>query len=340
VHDSQGTPAAGLNRIDASDALPSFVHQWEPEATRHDPKRKLVKSALVPGRPDVTMRLETPVIYFHPPAGKAYESPIDVTVRFRGGVINEFYPAAEASVRVDVERLRDKREAGALGPMQTWNGDVLNNHVVGELRWKGLRLHDAVVAPLTHHPQWLAPRAPQSASVFSPEAGEGERYLFYRGVANLPALFQTRTNGTEVTLSAPKLLTWIEFGSAKVPNVWVADVRANGTAAFREHGGVELVKERPSDELARLKPLPESSYSAAAAGELRASLKRALIRAGLYADEAEAMLETWKASYFEKPGLRVFYIAPRAWVDYFLPLELSVPARTERVIVGRIDLPI
>ena len=50
------------------------------------------------------------------------------------------------------------------------------------------------------------------------------------------------------------------------------------------------------------------------------------------------MLNTWKASYFQKAGLRVFYMVPRAWTDYFLPLEFSVPSRVNRVIVGRIDL--
>jgi hypothetical protein len=34
----------------------------------------------------------------------------------------------------------------------------------------------------------------------------------------------------------------------------------------------------------------------------------------------------------------VFYLVPREWTDYFLPLEISVPARVNRVIVGRIDL--
>lgn len=335
VHDSQGVPATGLNRIDASDVLPDFVHRYEPETTRQ-PARRLQKSPLVPGRPDVTMRLETPVIYFHPPPGAAYESPIDVQIRFRGGVINEFFPAADASVSVDVERVTDKMQAGVI---RSWDGNVLNNYVVGQIQWKGVRLHDTVVAPLTASPVWLAPREVQSASVFLPEAGEGERYLFYRGVAHLPALFQTRTNGTEVTLAAPRVLTWLDFGSVRVPNVWLADVRANGTLAFREHGGVTLAKDQAGAQLARLKAFAGSSYSAAARGELRASLKRALIREGLYADEAEAMLETWKASYFEKPGLRVFYIVPGEWVDYFLPLTLSVPARVERVIVGRIDLP-
>ena len=50
------------------------------------------------------------------------------------------------------------------------------------------------------------------------------------------------------------------------------------------------------------------------------------------------MLETWKASYFEKPGLRVFYIVPREWTDYFLPLSCPCRRASTRVIVGRIDL--
>ena len=210
VHDAKGVPAIGLNRIDDSDELPDFVHRYEPEGTRQDPTRSLRKSPQGPGRPDVTMRLETPVIYFHPPAGGAFKEPIDVLVRFRGGVINEFYPDAGASVLVDVERVVDKMDSGII---TRWDGNVLNNYVVGELRWKGLRLHDTVVAPLTRNPVWLAPREVQSASVFSAEAGEGEQYLFYRGVAHLAALLQTRTGTGQVTLLAPKHST----GSSLVP---------------------------------------------------------------------------------------------------------------------------
>jgi hypothetical protein len=69
IHSASGQPHGGLNRIDASDVLPDFVHRYEPEQTGQDPAKAFGKSPLVPGRPDVTMRLETPVIYFHPPAG-------------------------------------------------------------------------------------------------------------------------------------------------------------------------------------------------------------------------------------------------------------------------------
>jgi len=50
------------------------------------------------------------------------------------------------------------------------------------------------------------------------------------------------------------------------------------------------------------------------------------------------MLETWKGNYFETPGLRIFYIVPDEWINYFLPLQISTPNELKRVLVGRIDL--
>jgi hypothetical protein len=41
------------------------------------------------------MRLETPVIYFHPSAGTPLPRRLDVDVAFRGGWLTEFYPEAQ-----------------------------------------------------------------------------------------------------------------------------------------------------------------------------------------------------------------------------------------------------
>jgi hypothetical protein len=337
VHDADGTPRGELNRIDPTDVLPKFVHRYEPETTRFDPKLKLAKSPLVPGRPDVTMRLETPVIYFHPATRAHYERPIDVEVLFRGGVINEFYPAAEAEVFLDRARLQDKTTAGVID--RQWTGERLNNFVLGRLGWKGVRLLDTVTAPLTNDPVWIAPREVQATSVFLPDAGEGERYLFYRGVAALDSLLQTRTHRGHVQLLAPKHLAWLQAESLTLPRVWLVDVRDDGAVAFLDHGAVTLRKDGVGKDIARLRRFSSSDHGPQNLAALRDSLKSALIQDGLYADEAEAMLTTWKHSYFEKPGLRVFYVVPREWTDHFLPLTFSVPARVQRVIVGRIDLP-
>jgi hypothetical protein len=67
-------------------------------------------------------------------------------------------------------------------------------------------------------------------------------------------------------------------------------------------------------------------------------LRRALLDQGLYPDEAMAMLETWKDSWFEE-GSRLLYLVPQAFVDRVLPLAISpAPEKTTRVFVGRLEL--
>lgn len=334
VHAPDGTPHGRLNRIAPADTLPAFVHRFEPAATQSAPQNSLLKTTLTPGRPDVTMRLETPVIYFYRPRAQSRPTPFDVSVRFRGGVLNEFYPRADGSVAVDVERVSDKMRAGLL---TSWDGAVLDNYVLGALRWQGLALRDSVALPATTAPVWLAPRRVRSAGVATP-SGEGERYLFYRGVAHLDALFRTRLTERGLTLHAPERLLWMARPSMRVPRVWLLDVRPDGRAAIRERSDIAIIKSRPGAPLGVLPLFAGAEYSTSGLAGVRRSMKRALIAAGLFADEAEAMLETWKASYFSNPGLRVLYVVPREWIDYFLPLDVSVPHTLTRVLIGRIDL--
>src|SRR3989440_10976648 len=51
-------------------------------------------------------------------------------------------------------------------------------------------------------------------------------------------------------------------------------------------------------------------------------LRQALISAGLFDKEADAMIKTWRNSWFES-GLRVFYILPRSTTDSTLPIEID-----------------
>jgi hypothetical protein len=95
----------------------------------------------------------------------------------------------------------------------------------------------------------------------------------------------------------------------------------------------------PAIEHARIPAdFSESAYTARNFGSLRAEMKAALSKEGLYDDEAEAMLSTWELSYFKSPGLRLFFTVPREWTDYVLPLSISVPSEITRVMVGRIEL--
>ena len=138
VHAPDGTPQGRLNRISPSEVLPAFVHRFEPSPTRRDPKNSFSKTTLTPGRPDVTMRLETPVIYFYPPKGPT--PAFDIDVKLRGGILGEFYPNADASVEVDFDRIGSKMNAGVL---KSWDGAVLKDYVAGSLRWKHISLSES-----------------------------------------------------------------------------------------------------------------------------------------------------------------------------------------------------
>jgi hypothetical protein len=71
---------------------------------------------------------------------------------------------------------------------------------------------------------------------------------------------------------------------------------------------------------------------------LRHDLETALIAQGLFSREAQAMVETWRDSWFEE-GARLIYIVPSRAIDAGLPLQVEpVPSQTARVFVGRIEL--
>ena len=68
-------------------------------------------------------------------------------------------------------------------------------------------------------------------------------------------------------------------------------------------------------------------------------METALISEGLFPDEAKAMVNTWKDSWFTEQGVRVLYILPRPWTDEILPLALTPqPKELTRVMVGRAEI--
>lgn len=315
-HGPTGVPEGGLNRVTNAEPLPGFVHRYDPSP----PGRRripLLKSDIADGSPDITMRLETPVMYFHPAPG-AQIPPFDVSVDFRGGILNEFYPNADATAH-------------------GWNAVHLSDSVVSSLHWSNVRLNDAARLQPTPSRVWLAPRAVHSTPITA--AGESEQYIFYRGMANLPALLRTELTRSGVRVSPPRQMPWLDKPSTALGRIWLVDVRANGTAAFRTSESLVLTKGDASHPLAELNAFTQDDYSAGTIATLRSSMHDALVARGLDDDEATAMLATWNVNYFVDPGLRIFYLVPNEWTSYYLPLTISTPHTLTRVIVGRIDLP-
>jgi hypothetical protein len=273
--------------------------------------------------PDVTMRLETPVIYFHPPAGALEPLTASLKVAFRGGWLTQFYPAAEASGFSPSGRLSEE--------------------TTGTLAWNDLKIGVQANGPDTKERVWTAPRAVAAASL-SATNNESEKFLFYRGVGHLACPLQVSRTADGRTLEARTQCQDALASRAPlaISHLWLASFRPDGTCAFRSLPPVTLGPSANSASASPLFSVPAQfragEYSAARVSALRREMHRALEEAGLFADEADALLNTWELSYFKSADLRLFFMVPQAWTDYYLPLDVSVPCEIKRAMVGRLEL--
>lgn len=256
--------------------------------------------------PGVTMRLETPVLYFYPPSGWQAK-PFDVSATFRGGWLTEFYPTATSDSSVTA---------------------VLNGASRGTLQWRQVRLDPAQEFRLrnTDSQVWNAPRKVSAAVVATQDPPEAEKFLFYRGLGSLDAPLVVRQENGLVQIALRDGETLREL-----PRLWLFEVQPDGGVQLATLDGTGQSLEAPA--LTAAAPGDKSGLV-----ELRRQMKEALVAQGLYDDEAEAMLATWQLSYFESPGLRVFFMLPQAWTDARLPLSISTATDLTRVMVGRIEL--
>jgi hypothetical protein len=324
LQNERGQPLAGINIDD--EPVPKFVHNLNPFVLQSSYALREVFSKGAPERhPFVTVRLETPVIYFYPPKSEPGPMTVDVDVSFRGGWLTEFYPNAVAYAP------GLKENSFEFGP--------ITQSTVGRLSWRDLKIGAGGKWPETTEHVWTAPRKTEATPVATPE-GEAEKYLFYRGVGNFTAPLSVTHNTDQHKLSIRGNFSHVlDSGQqAQVNGAWLVHIRPDGKTAFRR---IEpFVAESDSTEvLATLSSrFDEQEYKAVNTERLRQAMHKALVSEGLFEDEAYAMLRTWDRAYFQKPGLRVFFTVPRPWTDYQLPLQISVPAKIERVMMGRIEL--
>lgn len=321
LQDERGNAVGGINADD--EPVPGFVHRLDGRmiinARRDFQRQHLIFSKSIPSsHPDVTMRLETPVIYFHPPKGSP-PAPVDVAVTFQGGWLTEYYPWAAAELDGTGYDREKAIKVGRFTPS-----------TYGSLTWPGLLVGTNEPGPKTTDRVWLAPRAvPAAAGVTMRGEGkrkeESEKYLFYRGVGHVDSPLRVSRDGETLRL----------IGDSIAGPVWFVDIRGDGRCAFRTIDLAESAQARAS--------FAAADYRTDTA-DLRTAMRAALIADGLYADEADAMLNTWEQSYFKNAGTRVFFMVPRAWTDRVLPLTVNsggdaVPAeRMVRTMVGRVEL--
>lgn len=147
---------------------------------------------------------------------------------------------------------------------------------------------------------------------------ESEKMLFYRGIGS-PAV------PLEPRFTADGQLEIRNRGGAPIPVAIVFENRG-GRIGYRIVRGLQGTVKL---DVAGLSGTLDA---------LRSDLSAALVEAGLFEKEAEAMIATWRDSWFED-GMRVMYIEPRAEVDRTLPLRVTpAPRTTARVFVGRVEV--
>lgn len=327
LQDESGHELSGINIDD--EPVPDFVHNLEPYILNtpiltHDYWLSRQKGA-PRFHPQVTMRLETPVIYFYPPANAKLPLKLDVSVKFRGGWLTEFYP--NAAVRLPGA---DDKE---------FDFTNLTRHSVGELAWRDLHVGTTAAGPETKENVWLAPRRVGAVNVTNNEE-ESERYLFYRGVGQQSSAIKVVTSNKCNTLQITPSLDNNSTSGQRIlfPHLWLMEARADGTSAYRALGSLEVASESSLPMITAARRFSDSDFSADNRAKLDAEMHQALVSDGLYPDEATAMLSTWQRAYFTSAGLRLFYLVPRAWTDAVLPLTISGDPDITRVMIGRVEL--
>lgn len=307
VHASDGTLLPGLEREEHR--LPNFVRCHAGFSPANKGWNRPVKN--------VTIKMETPVLYFY--ADK--ETPVEVDVGFKGGSISQWYPERSGGEELPPPpaNITDVAQLRTMTPVDFGQG------FDGAIQWKATVLapgdHSAITATEAWEtPQWPRARVADANRVRTPD-GAVEGFLFYRGIGNFPLPF-------EVKAADDGTLTLRNAGTDDISRIWVYEKSEKADAPFHfwtgslAAGAEQSVPLRPAGSF-----LGKSGFGAS------------LILAGLTSAEASAMLATWKESYFDASGLRVFWIVPRAFTDRILPLTITPkPDKLERVLVGRSEV--
>jgi hypothetical protein len=254
-----------------------------------------------------TVRMETPVLYFYSPR----ETAVSVRVAFSKGLITEWYPRA-SHIEPNPERFLDR--------------DVLyQRRGSGRIAWASVTVSPDLAANFPHPredqgKQYYAARETSAAPlVVRTAAGDQqEKFLFYRGVsASSVPISATLTPQGQVDVR--------NLGQEEIPGVILFERRGD-KVGYRLGGALQSEMSLDPPELT------------ATLDSMSRDIEDILTGQGLYPDEARAMIETWRQSWFEE-GSRLFYVVPSDFLETILPLTINpVPSQIVRVFVGRIEL--
>ncbi len=314
VQASDGTTLFGLHHEE--EALPPFVYGRAEAAMM---KMKAMEQLPEP----CNQKMETPVVYFHT------EAPVDVTLKvdFPQGVISQWFPAA-AHFAPEAGAFKDAGKPGQ-APMQLAHGSMTWQVLVDPA------LPMSAAPKVTPDSIWQPSRNTTAAPLrytgpaqYNPNntVTETERFLFYRGLGRF-------TLPVRVTAAEGGALTLHNDAPDAIPHAVLLHTTEAGLGAVSVHGALAAHTSAPAKVPTSFLPKLEATQAA------KSALKQGLVAAGLFADEAQAMVDTWQKSWFATPGVRLLYVLPQPWTETLLPMSVQPkPAGTVRVLVGRIEV--
>ncbi len=241
-----------------------------------------------------TVRMETPVIYFYSPRPVS----VDVRVRYRQGLITEFFP----------------RPGGTAISMA-----IADAAMRGELAWRNVRVVPGGSAEFPLEPQpnhYYVARHTDAAPLHV--GAEQERFLFYRGVGHVPPpIAATVSTDGQIVVSHSR-------GEA-LGDIVLFQNRDGATAYQALHTSLAGVTFNPLTLRANT-PSP------------RKHLEQALVAHGLYLKEAKAMVESWQGSWFEHGTRLFYIVSGETIDEALPLQIDPAPSEKKRVFVGRIEI--
>ena len=291
--------------------------------------RAISKGMLRRNISNVTVKMETPVIYFY-----GDDTPkVNVKVGFNGGTISQWYPqrkSGDTPHKVDPSSFKmddSLRAAAEKKDLVLQTALDFSKPYTGAIEWDVEILPKSQADPaFTFKPEenytWIYPRVPDTNML--KVGDEYEDYLFYRGIGNfsLPAEFSVDSNETLHVKNNSKEAIPFAFAFENIA----------GKFRYKTIGSIDANKSGSVTENQWITPKNPQV-------EVFQEMRKGLVAQGLSIDEANGMVKTWWKSYFNKPGLRVFWVVPQYDLEKILPLTLTPsPEKSVRVIVGRADV--
>ncbi|WP_425617905.1 hypothetical protein NA78x_001595 [Anatilimnocola sp. NA78] len=276
------------------------------------------------------VRMETPITYFYTDRPRD----VRVRVRFPQGLLTEFYPPATVSPPYKGSGEPQVNSALDWGTVRLIPEEYLRPKLADARLASIIQQRTAAALPpiADYNNHYAYARQTDSALVYVEKQGAThfygsgskdhfEKFLFYRGLGGfkLPIKIVADGNGqATINTNGRDPITWMML-------LEVVGEQVRFTISDGVDGGQTKSLKLPaqfSDKEAML-----------------ARLTEALVGTGLYRREAEAMVNTWRSSWFGEEGTRLLYFVPERLTNELLPLEIEPqPTETVRVLVGRMDL--